>query len=359
MDAHQHEPVTGRPSPAPDGPTISPGDAPLRVRVTVELDVEVRDLAALTAWAQDDVRNGAEERANPRDVADDFDWVTTDPAGAVQWGVLPQLLLDDLPGVVAAGWRMSSAVVTPEAERRDSQVDFDRLTAPYARLSPIPEFATLFGSRQEGTAGGAEDDDDDADEDEDEDEVRIEAELTPRTALALWSVLSVLADRAYDDIDENENAPVSDSGHWLVLTDFPRVTWRQDVAWRRQAARAFDDLAADLAAGHLPVPTCAFDEMAMHLALEQLSDAEETEFIDPVALSSLPESDDDLDAEVVRDLVFRDTDILALFRNDLDGLEDPNDQTNAKLGMGDYRPAAWAEPFGGIARRDPARGFRR
>ncbi|HEY5187189.1 MAG TPA: hypothetical protein VIM19_20360, partial [Actinomycetes bacterium] len=49
-------------------------------------------------------------------------------------------------------------------------------------------------------------------------------------------------DGAYDDIQVHGADPVPD-GEWLVFDEYPRITWRQDAMWRRQAAPAYDDLA--------------------------------------------------------------------------------------------------------------------
>jgi hypothetical protein len=56
----------------------------------------------------------------------------------------------------------------------------------------------------------------------------------------------------YDDVAEHGDDPVTDDGTWATLSDYPRITWRQDAVWRRQAARALDDLTADLEAGRAP-----------------------------------------------------------------------------------------------------------
>ncbi|MFI8186721.1 hypothetical protein ACIF70_40500 [Actinacidiphila glaucinigra] len=48
----------------------------------------------------------------------------------------------------------------------------------------------------------------------------------------------------------------------------PPVTLRQDGYWRRQMARTFDDLAADLAKGGV-VPLCTGEEMALHLGIRR------------------------------------------------------------------------------------------
>jgi len=57
--------------------------------------------------------------------------------------------------------------------------------------------------------------------------------------------------------------------------------------------------------------------------------------------------------------LFQDDDLSDLFDVTLDGVEDPEDEQNRLLGMGDYRPAAWFRWFGGSEPRDPRRPFRR
>ncbi len=63
-------------------------------------------------------------------------------------------------------------------------------------------------------------------------------------------------DQAYDDVLEHGDEPVDDTGDWAVFNEFPRITWRQNAVWRRQAARSFDDLSDDLAADSWPQPAC-------------------------------------------------------------------------------------------------------
>ncbi len=98
--------------------------------------------------------------------------------------------------------------------------------------------------------------------------------------------------------------------------------------WRRQAARAYDDLSEDLAQGREPLPRNSAEEMALHLTLRET-------------------------AAAVAD------DILALFAQDLDGIEDPDDGLNREIGIGDYRPAAWFTSFDNSDPRDGRRPFRR
>jgi len=75
-------------------------------------------------------------------------------------------------------------------------------------------------------------------------------QLTPRTADLLYTALEVLADEAFDDIEEHGSEPVKKEGEgdWSVFGRLPRITGNQDAEWRRQIARACDDLArGDLA----------------------------------------------------------------------------------------------------------------
>jgi hypothetical protein len=78
----------------------------------------------------------------------------------------------------------------------------------------------------------------------------------------------ILADQAYDDINDHGDDPVVDEDDWNLFGDYPRVTWRQNAVWRRQAARCFDDLTDDLDAGEWPQVTCPGEEMAVHLILQ-------------------------------------------------------------------------------------------
>ncbi len=68
--------------------------------------------------------------------------------------------------------------------------------------------------------------------------------LTPRQRELLLIHLWVNADNTYDDIDEHGDQPVdSTSDWWAILDRLPEATWELPVWWRRQQARAFDDLA--------------------------------------------------------------------------------------------------------------------
>lgn len=185
-------------------------------------------------------------------------------------------------------------------------------------------------------------------------------QLTPRTAAALWAVAQIHADFAYDDVQEHGDDPVTDDGVWAAFNEYPRITWTQDAVWRRQAARAFDDLTADLAAGRLPSPTCPGEEMALHLMLRSAQAAIADGWgPTPGLLASLPEDDGDNDWDLTADVLLQDDDILSLFDEQMDGIEDPDSDANRDAGMGDYRPAAWFRTFNNMTPRDGRRPFRR
>jgi hypothetical protein len=185
-------------------------------------------------------------------------------------------------------------------------------------------------------------------------------QLTPRTAAVLWTVGQILADHAYDDVIEHGDEPVVQERDWMVFGDYPRVTWRQDAVWRRQAARCFDDLTDDLDAGQWPLVTCPGDEMAVHLILRAAPAAVADKWASLAdTLSRLPEHPDDYDWDMAGDTFLQDDDILSLFDEQLDGIEDPEAEYNQLTGMGDYRPEAWFRPFANREPRDGRRAFRR
>ncbi|MCG8917737.1 hypothetical protein L6E12_18315 [Actinokineospora sp. PR83] len=171
----------------------------------------------------------------------------------------------------------------------------------------------------------------------------------PRTADALHTALIYQADLAYDDVLEHGDDPVDDD-FWNLFDEYPRITHRQDAIWRRQAARAFDDLAQD----HWPHPHCPAEEMALHLALRWAESALTDGIITPYQSTTEPHPDDH-HWDMLLETLVQDTDILNLFHVDIDGIEDPTSEQNQYLGMGDYRPAAWFTAFNNTDGRDPRR----
>jgi hypothetical protein len=120
-------------------------------------------------------------------------------------------------------------------------------------LPQIPDFAALFtvcrcGKASCSTCAGFQ--------------------LTPRTAAVLWSVAQVLADHGYDDIEEQGSGLLPERTEWYLFDRYPRLTWSQDAAWRRRAARAYDDLAADLAAGITVAISRSVTALQLNVALD-------------------------------------------------------------------------------------------
>lgn len=186
-------------------------------------------------------------------------------------------------------------------------------------------------------------------------------QLTPRTAVVLRSICGLLADNGYDDVIAHGDDDVESDSDWMLFDQYPRITWREDATWRRQAARALDDLAEDLIEGRWPLPRCPAEEMGLHLAVRYADAAVKDGWAgtDSPWFEDLPEHPDDFDWDMVLEVFFQDHDILLLFTNDLDGIEDPDEETNRAQGIGDYRPSAWFAVFNNMEPRDPRRPFRR
>jgi hypothetical protein len=253
--------------------------------------------------------------------------VTGDPAAALAWIADPLAIVPDVPGVDLREGMISVAEVGPDGQER-------RVWPDSGALFP----ACRCGRQTCGQCAGFQ--------------------LTPRTAAALWQVGQLLADQGYDDVQEHGDEPVA-GGEWMLFDDYPRLTWHQDAIWRRQAARAYDDLTADIAAREWPCPRCPAEEMALHLMLRDAAAATADGWAWIIDQAKVPSYPEDFDWGDVQDGLFQDTDILALFNPDLDGIEDPEADVNRDMTIGDYRPQAWFENFAHMQRRDGRRPFRR
>ena len=76
--------------------------------------------------------------------------------------------------------------------------------------------------------------------------------------------LEELSEHVWQDVADVGDAPLG-RGEGRVLGSLPPITFHQDQQWRRQMARCFDDLAADLAETRAVRPRCTGEEMALHL----------------------------------------------------------------------------------------------
>jgi hypothetical protein len=298
-----------------------------RAKITAEAIVEITEEAAVIEAALAHMERGEFTVDGERETRQAE--VKGDAVAAVGWLVDIFGLLQDIPG-------------TQIVQGSDRTVEVDRYGL---ELSTGPDFAALFAVCRCG---------------EDSCDACGGFQLTPRTAAVLWSMANLLADRGYDDVTEYGDAPVTDDNGWTLFGQYPRITWQQDAVWRRQAARAYDDLAEDIEAGRWPRPRCAGEEMALHLALQNAPDAVQdgwTGLDDTRPL--LLEHPDDYDWAMASEVFFQDHDILDLFDVVKDGIEDPDSDLNRATGMGDYRPQAWFHTFLNMPPRDGRRTFRR
>jgi hypothetical protein len=322
------------------------------VRVTQLLEVHVHDPERLVAAAR---MSGWE----PLD--DDFDDDPDDVVGAVMClGTQPEI-----PGVdvisqedvgellrASAGDELTDWSTTPVTAEFSSgwRLRADARTAAATSEEPLPDFAALFALR-DCSCG------------EDDCDTCGHWHLTPRTADLLHTALSIMADQSYDDAEGHADEHVdgdADDWSWSVFDRLPRITWRQDRSWRRQFARACDDLTSDIEHGHLPTPRCTAEEIALHLAIQDgpsyLEEQEDTQHQDH---NALPTHEDDYDWDGCSEYLFQDSDALMLYNSALDGIEDPSTVQNKDLGVGDLRPSNWFKPFNNVQPRDQKRGLRR
>ena len=328
----------------------TPSDAKLAdlpgtvVRVIHMVEMHVHDPERLLTWsaATDWIPAPADELPpdDPKDVL-----------GAAMWNVDN---VADIPGVDLITSSSTAEILTPE--HHDELADW----------SPTPiraDFGTGWRLRTSGRADTA----DKRDADESPDfasqfpirDVIDEWQLTPRTADALHTALGQLADWAYDDIEEHGDQPVDpDAGSdWAFFNHLPRISWRQDSAWRRRVARAADDLYEDLEAGRWPLPRCNAEELLLHLAIDMAQDLVEDAV--PILNEDLPHHEDDYDWGMCSEILFQDHDILLLNSGWADGVEDPDSDLNRQMRIGDLRPDNWFNPFDNVDPRRPGRGFRR
>ncbi len=191
------------------------------------------------------------------------------------------------------------------------------------------------------------------DEDGEEDE-----ELTARTAAVLRVALEELSEQIWLDIAAVGDAPLG-RGEGRVLGSLPPITFHQDQQWRRQMARCFDDLAADLAKNGTVRPGCTGEEMALHLGIDRARALTRNRpRLVAEAVEGLGEDRRDFDWDWCSTVLFEDHDVLMLFDASLDGIEDSGNEINQALGLANLAAADWFDPFRPGQARDPDRGFR-
>ncbi|CAL9331331.1 hypothetical protein SUDANB120_00077 [Streptomyces sp. enrichment culture] len=208
-----------------------------------------------------------------------------------------------------------------------------------------PDFAALFAPRDRGWGAG--------------DRRAGGWRPTPRTAHLLHTALVVLADQAYDDALHlaGRFLPRADPAALEVFHRLPPHTWAADRLWRRRMARAFDDLAGDLADGRRPTPTCTAEETALRLAVEDAPVHLEV-LRDEADHHALPEHEDDYGHARLM-LRHRDAPLPCCAACAGGQRPRPAPAAGPSTGAGGRCRAAWFTPFDDRRARDPRRGFRR
>ena len=161
-----------------------------RVKVTVEAIAEITDQAALeqavlagidaAEFHADEGSTAEEARAQERKQ------VPGDPVAAVGRIADPFSVVPDLPGIGVYEGASSVAEVDEHGDARPRQPDF-------AALFPLCRCA----KESCNTCSGFQ--------------------LTPQTAAALWTAGQILADQAYDDVEEKRDKPVPGEDEWTLL----------------------------------------------------------------------------------------------------------------------------------------------
>ncbi len=91
--------------------------------------------------------------------------------------------------------------------------------------------------------------------------------LTSRQRHEVATTAVMLADWAHDATDEIGDQQIHATTATSLLSELPPCIWQQNLVWRRQMARTFDDLADDAQSGANPLPRCTGEEMALHIVL--------------------------------------------------------------------------------------------
>lgn len=181
-----------------------------------------------------------------------------------------------------------------------------------------------------------------------------ERTLGPRTRRLLVIAANLLFDEGRLDVEQDN------PDRWILFDRYPRTTKGQDARWRDRALQSFEDLAADIDKLGTPVPRCTADEVALWLMLDLASGIEEEREAWPelwTMVTELPAHRHDFDWDSLRENLFEDTDFLMLYSPALDGLDDPADEVNQALGIGEnLQPQHWFTLFGGAAPRTRAAG---
>lgn len=168
-----------------------------------------------------------------------------------------------------------------------------------------------------------------------------EARITARTAALLYDVLRYLGDVGRVRVAALGERAVCEADDDL-FTALPEFTWTQGRSWRHRFVACFDRLAARLAQGRAPLPDTPAEEFALRLAILQaaLLMAVQPELVQRTVYDT-PLDEGDFDWQWCQARLFRHG-YLPLFSDaEFAGLEDPGNEANRRLRIGDYRPDSW------------------
>ncbi len=160
--------------------------------------------------------------------------------------------------------------------------------------------------------------------------------ISPRMASRLWAAAVTLAD-TYDE------------DRWHLLTRaLPPIAQRlANEVWMERFACCFGALARRFEGREFDatgIATCTAEEMALHLVIDVAEGAtRDGSLATDLSLPARPDRDEDFDA--IRELHFRDHDVLLLFDASLDGIEAPNSAVDEYGRFANLHPQAWFLPF--------------
>jgi hypothetical protein len=167
-----------------------------------------------------------------------------------------------------------------------------------------------------------------------------EETLSPRLAATLWKSALMLAD-LYSDDDMLDD----------LCEQLPRVVQHlADRVWMERFVECFAAIAAALARGHpdsARLASCTGEEMALHLVIDFAESATDEQALEvDERLPVYAEVDNDFDW--ARDILFRDHDVLLLFDESVDGVEDPESEASKHYRFANLHPSRWFLPFGHV-----------
>jgi hypothetical protein len=167
--------------------------------------------------------------------------------------------------------------------------------------------------------------------------------LTPRNRFLLWLSLWNIA----SDLDGMLSMDIES----IVQDDMPTSVREQPLTWWSEMRASADRLCEAARLGEVSAlePRTVAEEALISLAarpsyIDWANDSLEMSNYQQI-FDSLPRSPHDEDWEEVLPDLTGDADVEMVWDHHLDGIGDPDDLANKRLGIGDYRPAAWHTKF--------------